>query len=71
MAKSDYPSSLAPCSCDAEHNLPVLIPDGFGKAYVICDFCNKRTRMCPSEEVAEFRWNEFVAKGRGEGKGNG
>jgi len=51
------------CSCHEKWNLPMLMCDeSFTEHWIECDFCSNKTAKYKTEEVAEFKWNEFQHK---------
>jgi len=65
-----YVPVLRACGCSERFSLPIMMPvtetneEGFLVPvgwYVVCDNCHRATRVCDTDEHAEFRWNnEFV-----------
>lgn len=53
------------CSCHPKWNLPMLMceyPFDDGRFWIECDFCGNKTDMLATEEIAEFKWDEFQHK---------
>lgn len=51
------------CSCHEKWNIPMMLcNENFTEFWIECDFCLNKTAKYPSEEIAEFKWNEFQHK---------
>lgn len=56
-------SKLRPCNCNKKFNLPMMMLDDSSAEWLVeCDFCGNKTKRYNSEEIAEFKWNEFQFK---------